>query len=863
MIRFFKYPLLVLLISIFSFGATAQALSDDDLNSIYNDTVWYDPNSGLSCSPGSALTDNGSNASSDLTFPNMDQGAMVTGIIKYIKSVNPQSVFLNNPAGSNATINALVNTAQSVNVNPFLVIGIAQQESQLGDPSDFNVKNANNSFGRTATDSQPHVDGAKKWYKWVSPKASVDYTDASNHGDPNGDQLSYMRQVYGSDIGTGNLTDIMKDYAPASDGNAPVAYAEAVKQRISTMTDLSGGSDSSAATNDNRSIDLTSLSKKYNLQSAIIKQVGGGLVDTYNADDHPNSPASVLKLIIAHAFLSTNPDLNKQVTVQQKEVYSPPGDSGDFNPKAGSKLSLRTALEQMLTYSSDTDANVIIDATGGLDNINALATKLGYKSTGISAYYSDSATTVANHTTVTDLTSALENIFTGQGSNYQAAQMFLSSDKRNTFGIDSDASKWGGVPGVLTHKPATGNSALFSIGASKYIVTMYINEPYTGDDSPAVGRIRDATNQIVSLLRTSSNSGTSKNSGSVAASCSSSCVNLSGDVASFVQALAAKESGGNPTVVNSAGAKGKYQYMDGTWQSNAKSYYGPGIQYSHASDAPEAVQDAVAYIEYSVKYSKYGGDLFKMAVSHYYPIANTDPSKLDVVPPGNTESPRQYAQNFIDGLNSGKGKDIPLKFTEAPDFASWYAKSVGKPYAPDAQSSSLSSCGGTGVSNFIFYSQGDDKWKDHPYGTSTIAESGCGPTSVAEVVATLSNRSITPVEAADFGTKNGAYITGTGSSHQKMLIDGPEHWGLHVKPLGTDLTEAANIIKNGGLVIAAGQGQHPFSTGGHVIVLRALDSSGRFLIGNPAPNLQDSQDQPFSATDLTGAGLQALYGVTK
>src|SRR5690606_2328989 len=96
-----------------------------------------------------------------------------------------------------------------------------------------------------------------------------------------------------------------------------------------------------------------------------------------------------------------------------------------------------------------------------------------------------------------------------------------------------------------------------------------------------------------------------------------------GSLERYLQVLASNESGGNPTAANPAGgAYGKYQYIQSTWQSVASTYYPPATQFATANLAPEEVQDAVAYLEYSVKFKTFNGDVFKMAVSHYYPAAN-------------------------------------------------------------------------------------------------------------------------------------------------------------------------------------------------------------------------------------------------
>jgi hypothetical protein len=146
----------------------------------------------------------------------------------------------------------------------------------------------------------------------------------------------------------------------------------------------------------------------------------------------------------------------------------------------------------------------------------------------------------------------------------------------------------------------------------------------------------------------------------------------------FLQALAKQENGGKVTGDSGTGARGKYQYIDSTWKSHAALYYPPASKYANANLAPEEYQDAVAYIEYSVKFKDFKGDLFKLAISHFYPAANSNPSLLDQYPPGNVVTPRMYAQQFIQKVNSGDGKEIPIKASQAPQFAELLAKAGGE-----------------------------------------------------------------------------------------------------------------------------------------------------------------------------------------
>jgi len=178
-------------------------------------------------------------------------------------------------------------------------------------------------------------------------------------------------------------------------------------------------------------------------------------------------------------------------------------------------------------------------------------------------------------------------------------------------------------------------------------------------------------------------------------------IKTDGDVITkFLQALADQESGGNPKdAASGSTASGKYQYTDDTWKA-VTDLYPPAKAYARSKDAPEEMQDAVAYIEYTGKFKKFNGDLFKLAVSHYYPAANDNPSLLDIVPfpgAGNVLTPRQYANAFIQRINSGAGKNIPIKAAQAPDFQTYLAKNGGGSGTGGTGSSSACAGGSGGV----------------------------------------------------------------------------------------------------------------------------------------------------------------------
>ncbi len=169
------------------------------------------------------------------TFPSLSPDAMAQAIDKYIEDTNPSSKL----SGLGSTI---VASSKNSNISPFLIVAIAQKESGLANPSDFNVRNGNNAFGRTATTSQPNFQGARLWYKWTSVKASVDHTATENkNATGGGDVPSYIRKQYASNIDAGDMRGFFNKYAPAFE-NDTAKYITDVGKGIEKMASLAEAS---------------------------------------------------------------------------------------------------------------------------------------------------------------------------------------------------------------------------------------------------------------------------------------------------------------------------------------------------------------------------------------------------------------------------------------------------------------------------------------------------------------------------------------------------------------------------------------------------------------------------------------------
>lgn len=159
------------------------------------------------------------------------------------------------------------------------------------------------------------------------------------------------------------------------------------------------------------------------------------------------------------------------------------------------------------------------------------------------------------------------------------------------------------------------------------------------------------------------------------------------------------------------------------------------------------------------------------------------------------------------------------------------------------------------VNGYVVYFQGDPAWASHPYGSSTIKASGCGPSSLAMVVTNLTGKQVTPIETADWGTAHNMYIPGAGSSHDLLRL-GPTNWGL--KSQAITASQIASTLQQGGLILASGTGSLPFSKGGHIISIRGMTATGKLLIGDPGRKNTSNQEWDFNQVVSQSTSLWAV-----
>lgn len=154
--------------------------------------------------------------------------------------------------------------------------------------------------------------------------------------------------------------------------------------------------------------------------------------------------------------------------------------------------------------------------------------------------------------------------------------------------------------------------------------------------------------------------------------------------------------------------------------------------------------------------------------------------------------------------------------------------------------------GEAGETKVVYYNQCDSRWSSQMYGkSSTIGAAGCGPTSMAIVVSTLTGKNVDPPTMCAWSVRNGHRCEGNGSYHS-LIPAAAQHYGLKVDKLGrSSARELQQHLSQGHLVVAIMSKGH-FTSNGHFIVLRGITASGKVLVADPASYKRSGQEWDVS-----------------
>lgn len=145
----------------------------------------------------------------------------------------------------------------------------------------------------------------------------------------------------------------------------------------------------------------------------------------------------------------------------------------------------------------------------------------------------------------------------------------------------------------------------------------------------------------------------------------------------------------------------------------------------------------------------------------------------------------------------------------------------------------------------VDYKQYDSRWGSKLYTSTgnkkqTIKSSGCGPTAMANIVATLKDKSVTPATLADWSVKHGHRAASNGTSWSFFPAIAKE-FGFSKFVQTSSLTTAKACLDSGGYVVAS-MGPGYWTSGGHFITLWKYEG-GYIYANDPASSTRKRQKE--------------------
>ena len=150
---------------------------------------------------------------------------------------------------------------------------------------------------------------------------------------------------------------------------------------------------------------------------------------------------------------------------------------------------------------------------------------------------------------------------------------------------------------------------------------------------------------------------------------------------------------------------------------------------------------------------------------------------------------------------------------------------------------------GTNTKQPVDYKQGDKRWGSVVYTScgnkkQTIANSGCGPTSMADIMATWIDKNITPREMCAYAVKNG-YRTKNSGTAWGFFKSIAKAYGFTGFVQTKSMATARAALRDGALVVAS-MGPGYWTKGGHFICLWKTDDTCMYA-NDPASSSRKKQ----------------------
>lgn len=139
------------------------------------------------------------------------------------------------------------------------------------------------------------------------------------------------------------------------------------------------------------------------------------------------------------------------------------------------------------------------------------------------------------------------------------------------------------------------------------------------------------------------------------------------------------------------------------------------------------------------------------------------------------------------------------------------------------------------VNGMVYYSQKDPRWANKqftPKGKHRFGKAGCGPTSAAMVLSSITGKEITPIEMHELAQQTGFVDPNLGTNGDFFLVAGAKYGVNMIKEEG-DPEKLKEFLQQQRPVILRGEGAQPFTRGGHFIVASGLTRDGKVLVNDP------------------------------
>lgn len=192
----------------------------------------------------------------------------------------------------------------------------------------------------------------------------------------------------------------------------------------------------------------------------------------------------------------------------------------------------------------------------------------------------------------------------------------------------------------------------------------------------------------------------------------------------------------------------------------------------------------------------------------------------------------------VDGIYGTKTKNAVAAFQSAKGLTS---DGVCGPKTWAALITGSEESGGEGkvINKCVHYLQWDKRWKNVKYSThtskQTIGNSGCGPSSMAQIMATFINPAITPVEMCALALANGyrTYDSGTSWGFFEFCFKKYAGFSKFVKTKSVETLKAA--LAQGALAVCSmnSNDNHFWTSGGHFITAIGYDDKGYIYANDP------------------------------